>query len=379
MTAVLVIVVAALWVGALVRLSTARSQQSAAFGRSVLALAIAGSVYLPPVSAAITAATLTGMASVLLYVAAAAAAIEMLQFMLWTTDPNAAQRMTMTKRCSALAGVGVVLAVSVLLGQPETANLAQPWTHTIWQYVFWMFWLSFVALTTGRMLAVCIRYVRQAGPSPLRTSQFLLAGAAASGLIYSLARLGCLLMSDNGLFELLAKLSVISLLGFLAAASVWALLVSLPTTRARTDWRALQQLRLLWLLLEPVNPATALHPLPLTRPPSSTQTRFALYRAVVEIRDWMYALSAYVEADTWNKCLVASANENTAHQVRVTATFNWLVAALEARENERQPAGATVCPPASEDIDSDIRLLCDVATQMSTFTQAHSLPQAVSP
>lgn len=358
---VIVIVVIGLWTGAIWRCASATTAQSRAFSRSVLALAVAGTLYLPAVSAEITQLTTIGMASVLLYVAAAAAAIEMLQFMLWTTNPPLAARASGGRRALLIIGIGVGLALAVIAGHPSAANLAQPWASPFWQAIFWTYWLLFVTATLGRMLAVCITYARHSGPSPLKTSTVLLGCAAISGLAYCVARVIAWVSQDSWHTATISAICVIFLLAFLTATSLWALLARIPAVRTVTDWNAINRVRPLWTMLYPTNPSVALGPLPDRRPVDSAAARLALYRADVEIRDWMYALAAYVDDNTWQRCQDGETGA-TRHHSDVRATARWLTLALTAYLSGVQPGPTSPCPPVCEDIDADVRLLSDVAT-----------------
>lgn len=359
----LAVLVVGLWVGAIWRCATAKTPQSQAFSRSVLALAAAATIYIPAVSTAITDATTIGMASVLLYLAAAVAAIEMLQFMLWTTHPQAAARTSAVPRMMLITALTLTLALAVVVGHPSAANLAQPWASPEWQAVFWASWLMFVAVALGRMLAVCLSYARRSGPSPLRTSTILLAAAAASGLAYAVARVIAWMSQDSWHTAAISGAFVVLLLAFLAAASLWALVARIPAVRTASDWKAINRLRPLWELLQTTNPSVALSPLPDKRPSDGVTSRLALYRADVEIRDWMYGLAAYVDDTTWQRCHDTETGSSL-HQKEVRATTQWLKVALTSYLSGTHPGPTATCPPVREDIDADVRLLSDVAAQL---------------
>lgn len=386
MTIVSICVCVLLWIAATVRLRTsAGSPAAAAFGRSVIGLAIGAFVFIPPVSLALTEVAFRGSATLILYAACAWATIEMLLFLRYTTDPDhaAAASWSWRGRLTFLTAFLTLLTTTVLLGNPTAADLALPWGSPALQLVFWGAWLTFVFVCMGRMLTICVHYVQVAGPSRLRTSIGLLGGAAACGLLYSVARLWLAVAAvtnyQGPMYGTTAIPGICAqlLLLLLAASSIWAILGSIPALRRRSEWNTLNQLRHLWTDLHRVDPGVALQPLPVTRPTDAADTRLALYRAAIEIRDWIDIIAAHTDPALWEKArddAHATFSEPLAAQIHATA--RWLDTALPAYLSNTQHSQAVLHsggPATSADVDTDIRLLVAVDKARTRHTPAPSL------
>lgn len=202
----------------------------------------------------------------------------------------------------------VATAAAALLSSPGAAAVESPreFYDPNWPAAMhWITYLSFMTWTIAGSLGMCIRYRRLSDSDLVRTGMTLLAAGCAGGLLFVAWRVTVLLSivyaGEAGLvrWDTLVAAAVIgpSLLLVVIGASWQVLSARGHALRLSFDaWVALRRLRGLWESLVAVAPDVVLDP-PLGRwvegwLPGRVQLR--LHRRVIEIRDGIAAVGAYV-------------------------------------------------------------------------------------
>ncbi|MEU4703297.1 MAB_1171c family putative transporter [Nonomuraea dietziae] len=225
---------------------------------------------------------------------------------------------SLLKRCTAMAGaVGVALYMSAVAGRAGWLHIpgsilmivtligsylagADRWRETdvffadasrftmtteVWAgWVHFLTWYAYVALVCGSLAATCIAAAMQTG-GVLRTQLLVFsAGTVLLGLspVYAVLGLFTVTSYDLGV-DRMAFLSpgVLLLVAGMAWQPIHRLIVAVPARRLHA------QLGGLWRLLSDVEPGKRL-------PVEAVEWPVLLHRRVVEIHDWLRALSAYL-------------------------------------------------------------------------------------
>lgn len=374
MVIVSIALAAGLWLVALARLrAPGQSLRKPAFDsqgptdahnlRCIVLTAAVATLYVRPVNGFVDSSLgVAGLAGTFMFILLILGSSELLMALRAITLPPDQARAGAWRRGGATALVIGGLVTALLLGQPARSDLSVRWPHPGWMLVFWMFWLGWCLAASGRAAVTAARCAHRVGPSRLHTSLiFLCAGAIGLGA-YAIVRASVIWatvrsVAPHPLASWLVLLAVTVMAVSAAMASSWPMLGRrIDAARIR---RRLRTLRPLWTHLSVVDPDIALNPFPGDSGQlSADQARFALYRACIEIRDWMRLLSARLPATAWDVACHVSA-EGTDKEDAFRATAGWIAAGLAVGPKASEP-GSPV-PPVGEDVDQMETFLLGVA------------------
>lgn len=325
--------------------------------------ALVATLYIRPVSEFIDAVTnVPGLAATLMFSLLIIGSAELLMALRAITLPPELARTGSWRRGTATVAVVAGLILTLLAGQPGHSDVSQRWDSPGWMAAYWALWLGWCLAASGRATSVALRYARGIGPSRLRTSvAFLALGATALGmyaLVKSVAIAAVVRGSDpHPVVPWLILVAVTVMAISAVIASSW----TVAGQRVEHSRRAakLRKIQPLWEQLSALDVGIALHPFPadVTRL-TVEQGREALYRACIEIRDWMRLLSQRLPANAWDEALTLTDGIPEPRRGWV-ATAGWIHAGLHSPTEAAGPSSAM--PPIGRDVDEMERLLIGVA------------------
>ncbi|MFJ6787068.1 MAB_1171c family putative transporter [Streptomyces angustmyceticus] len=349
----------ALWLVIALRLPTARrSRQQKMLLLSAIGLAGSITVYLDPVTAALTE-TFRFAESCGLFMNGwgVLSSALILDFVL----------AAMSRRRPWLVYGPMVLTIAALIAlnytiAPDAGCVTSQ--AVAWYSPFW--WLLIAAHLIGTIpcAVLCVRYGRRAGDDrPVRTGLLLLAAGFTSSATFWCVVLAFLLARPPWLGALFPL--NIGVTAWMMTAGVGLPLV-VTVRRAARDMSALWRLHPLWReVTEAVPYVTLDKPLPRVRAVlgGPRTIRLRLYRQVIEIRDALLVLHDYVSSEAMEAARDHIGTQQLpGEQVEPAVTACWLCTALDARQAEATPRPNQLTPagPAHDGLRSEADFLLAV-------------------
>lgn len=325
--------------------------------------ALVATLYIRPVSESIDAVThLPGLAATIMFSLLIIGSAELLMALRAITLPPDQARTESWRRGTATMAVVVGLFLALLAGQPGHSDVSQRWDRPGWMAAYWAFWLGWCVAASGRATSVALRFARGIGPSRLRTSMsFLALGATALGL-YALVKSAAIAAVVRGSDpHPVVPWLILVAVTVMAISAVFTSSWTVAGQRLEHSRRAakLRKIQPLWATLSGLDAGIALHPFPADVTHLTVEQGCeALYRACIEIRDWMRLLSQRLPPSAWDEAL-ALTDGIPEPQRGWVATAGWIHAGLHSPAEVGGPASAV--PPIGRDVDEMERLLTGVA------------------
>jgi hypothetical protein len=373
---------AILWAGVVGKLPALRQQPDnralRAYWLSLLALALAVTVLLPPVHLALDATTgVANIARLLGHGLALASACAAQAFLLYSSYPEAAARPRVRRRAWALVATLAPMATLFGLGQVhhETLDFIGRYGTATPILVYWLLFLAYLGLALVDVVRLAWRWAGLTDRAVLRLGLRLTGAGAGTGLLYVGYDLLFLaasqldrahLLGDQPLITqaLIAAAVVLIVLG--STMPAWGPRVGLPRLlRWASRYRAHRRLYPLWRRLCQAVPEIALVP-----PPAPWRDALALrnldfdlHRRIIEIRDARLALRPYLRpqvADTAARLGRLAGLDS--EELRAVVEAASLAAAVEAKAQGWPATGArTLAAPGGADLESESSWLVRVA------------------
>ncbi|GAA3081803.1 hypothetical protein GCM10020000_79660 [Streptomyces olivoverticillatus] len=372
----------ALWLVIFLRLPTARrSRQQKMLLMSVVGIAGSITVYLDPVTAALSQNFIFAQSCGLFMNSwGVLSSALILDFAL----------AAVTKRRPWLIYGLMAATIAALVGLNTTVDphagcvtsQAVPWYSPFW-------WILVAAHLVGTIpcVVLCVRYAHHTRDRSLRAGLLLLAtGFTSSTLFWSIVL--AFLLARPAWLGALFPLNI-GLTAWLMTAGVSLPLV-LAVHRSTRDAIVLWRLRPLWLELTEAAPHVALdEPRALIRDviASPRTIHLRLYRQVIEIRDAMLILRDFVTPET----VEMARRHVTAYglpeeQIEPAVVACWLGVARQAQADQVPPRTNSLVPanPRGHGLRSEIAFLLDVArnrgtSPVRTFWPPQAAPRAADP
>lgn len=294
----------------------------------------------------------------------------------FTYSPGTIKARARPRRLVLLVAVIAMLVSLTLASTQETASMAVTYSSRPAIVYYLLVYLTCLVAGFTDLLRLSLRYARHTARRWVRTGLRLFAAGSVTALAYAAHKAAYVLCRALAAPTLGDERMVSAVLG---AATV--LLICVGTTipawgarldpSTRTDYRSYRQLQPLWTAFSNTFPQIAFAPTDTTKRPAPHAIHEALYRQVIEIRDGMLLLRAYIDPEIAENTRKAAIRAGMAGEsLEATVEAATLTAALEAKRQGRSPhpwpdAPATVAPRAGADLSGDVAWLKQVARAFS--------------
>lgn len=316
--------------------------------RAIWLTACVAALYVRPVSSAVDqVAGVPGIAAAVMFALMAIGSGELLMALRCVTASPEQARQGRAPRAAALLTVVAVLFLSVLTGRPPDGDLTQRWGSggsLLWMALFWGSWLVWCGTAGLRAAASAHRFAGKVPNATTATSlRFLTVGGGALfvyATVKSVVIATVILGATPPALLTAVTVGAVTVMGVAAAlTSAWPLLAARRTRRGTA--RALCEVRPLWVRLSTLDEGLVLTPFPSDPSRLSGQdASVALYRACLEIVDWMLILGERLPSGAWERACTAA--EPLSDDQRVRAAAGWIRAGL--RRDEVGPGHTSAVP-----------------------------------
>ena len=334
--------------------------------RCIWLTAAVATLYVRPVSESIDAVVgIRGFTAAVMFSLLIVGSSELLMALRCVTLPPNEARRGHRARAVAIVTVVGLLVLSVLAGQPEYADVTLRWgsgASLAWMALFWGSWTLWCGSAGLRAAIAASRYAGTVPNATTRTSlRFLTVGGVAL-LAYAAVKsvVITLVIVDEpppaGLS--MVTLAAVTVMGVAAGlTSTWPLIVEAQQRRQAV--RALREVEPLWVRMSSLDEDLVLTPFPYdTSHLDARAASVALYRACLEIADWMLILGERLPAGAWEHAQATVADQPDPDR-HLQAAAGWIEAGLN-RETI-WPGAHSSMPELGEDAEALQRFITGVA------------------
>lgn len=282
-----------------------------------------------------------------------------------TLPPDLARRGRGVRTVTVVTVIGVLL-MSVVVGRPEQGDITLRWgtgAALAWMALFWGTWTVWCGSAGLRAAVTATRYTGKVSSPTTRTSlRFLVVGGVA---LFAYAALKSVVIglvigavTPPALLSM-ATLTAVTVMGIAAGlTSTWPLIVN--ARQRRQAVRALRAVKPLWVRLSALDRGLVLTPFP---PDASRldaqEASVALYRACLEIVDWMLILGERLPAGAWEHAQAAVA-DRPEPEAQLQAAAGWIEAGMNREET--WPGEHSSMPKLDEGTEALKRFVVGVAS-----------------